>query len=93
MAEVVEAKHTERIEATPQLKNDVDAAFAALKGRNEMITKTLGAWNRALGSASANSEAEELKSRIEALEKLLQEAVAATAFVAGPDLKRARGDI
>ena len=57
-----------------RMKAQRDAEIEAMKGRNELINKTLGAWNRALGSASASSEAEELKKRIEALEQLLSDA-------------------
>lgn len=46
----------------------------ALKGRNEMITKTLTAWNRALGHSAGSSESEQLKTRIDSLEELLKEA-------------------
>ena len=38
----------------------------------QLLNKTLGAWNRAMGSASASLEADELRERIEELEKLLK---------------------
>ena len=57
-----------------KMKAQRDAELASLKGRNEMINKTLGAWNRALGHSQGSAEADDLRARIEALEKLLQEA-------------------
>ena len=63
----------EQAKAMRRMKKQRDEELKALKGRNEMINKTLGAWNRALGQASANSEAEALRQRMESLEKLLAE--------------------
>ena len=64
----------EQAKAMRRMKKQRDEELKALKGRNEMINKTLGAWNRALGQASANSEAEALRQRMESLEKLLADA-------------------
>ena len=53
-----------------------DAELKAINGRNALINKTLGAWNRALGNASAQGDVEGLKAKIEELERLLREAAA-----------------
>ena len=45
----------------------------------QLINKTLGAWNKALGYGAGSAEADSLKERIEALEKLLSEANAEVA--------------
>jgi hypothetical protein len=71
----------EQAKAMRRMKKQRDEELKALKGRNEMINKTLGAWNRALGQASANSEAEALRQRMESLEKLLADASAEVARV------------
>ena len=53
-----------------------EAEIKATEGQNSLLNKTLGAWNRAMGSASGGAEAETLKQRVEALEKLLADALA-----------------
>jgi len=53
-----------------------DAELEAINGRNALINKTLGAWNRALGNASAQGDVEGLKVKISELERLLREAAA-----------------
>jgi hypothetical protein len=53
-----------------------EAELEAINGRNALINKTLGAWNRALGNASAQGDVEGLKVKISELERLLREAAA-----------------
>ena len=63
------------VEVHPERRSkDGVVLLEALKGRNELINKTLGAWNRALGHAGAANDKDELQKKIAALEKLLAEA-------------------
>ena len=64
---------------TRRMKSQRDAEIAELRGRNEMMNKTMAAWNRAMGHSQGAAEVEVLNERIAEHELLLQQASAEVA--------------